>query len=235
MEMTSSYSSAVQKLPVLPSVFDQFADLVVGVIHLGAVAHPGHRISGLEELLRGPAAVLREVAHHRHPAPAISRCEQHDRKRPIARRPAQPNRRVNAVDQLHVTQLHRNIGVAHRLGDDHAARIDPAGRRRIKVSHRVSRFACRGAPAMLRYIWCKARLTTAISFPAIPIAAVSSSSRAIGMRRVTRARPLPDNATTTSRLLFGERLRVTRPAFTSRVTSRDMVEASIDVTATRSI
>ena len=74
---------AVEQLPALALVLDQLADLVVGVVHLGAIAQPGHRIAGLEEFLLRPAHVLREVTHHRHAAAAIAGREQHQRKRPL--------------------------------------------------------------------------------------------------------------------------------------------------------
>ena len=84
-------------------------------------------------------------------------------------------------------------------------------------------------PTRLSYIRPSARLATARSLAGKPALAVCSSFLAIGIRRCTSARPFGLSSTTTSRLLFAERLRVTSPLRTSRLTSRDMVEASIEV------
>ena len=51
-----------------------------------------------------------------------------------------------------------------------------------------------------------------------PATAAASYSRAIGMRRATCAFPLAVSLTTTSRVLLAERVRVTTPIRTSRVT-----------------
>ena len=123
---------AVEELPVLPHVLDQPADLVVGVVDLGAIAHPGDRIAGGEELLLRPAPVLREVAHHRHAAAAVAGCKQHERKRPAARRRAQADRRIEAVDHLDIHQLHGDFGIPHRFGDDNVLRVDADRRRRAR-------------------------------------------------------------------------------------------------------
>ena len=57
----------------------------------------------------------------------------------------------------------------------------------------------------------------------------------MGMRRPTSAVALGESFTATSRLLLAERVRVTRPSRTRRVTSRDKVEASMLVRSARSI
>ena len=62
--------AAVEQLPALALVLDQLADLVVGVVDLGAVAQPRHRVAGGQELLLGPAAVLRRS---RAPTPCRGR------------------------------------------------------------------------------------------------------------------------------------------------------------------
>jgi len=49
------------------------------------------------------------------------------------------------------------------------------------------------------------------------------------------AAPFGVSRTTTSRLLVAERVRVTRPIFTRRVTTRERVETSMLVRAARSI
>ena len=83
--------------------------------------------------------------------------------------------------------------------------------------------------ARFSYIRFSARLTTACSFAVSPPLATPSRLLAIGIRLSTCARPFGDSATTTSRFEVFERVRVTSPCRTIRVTSRDMVEASIEV------
>ena len=76
------------------------------------------------------------------------------------------------------------------------------------------------------YILRSQRFTTAKSFAGMPALASCSSLFATGISFTASARPFGLSATSTSRLDCSERLRVTRPARTIRVTSRDMVDAS---------
>src|SRR5262249_7781304 len=84
------------------------------------------------------------------------------------------------------------------------------------------------------YIRPRPRWVNALSRAGRPALAVCSSRLAIGISRATSARPFGLSPTTTSRLLVAERLRVTKPMRTSRLTNRDIVEASIEVMVTRS-
>ena len=85
------------------------------------------------------------------------------------------------------------------------------------------------------YIRRRLRLTTARSFADTPAIAVRSAAIAFGITRARIAAPLAVRRTTTSRLLVADRVRVTSPIFTSRLTTRDKVETSMLVLAARSI
>jgi hypothetical protein len=94
--------------------------------------------------------------------------------------------------------------------------------------------AC-GEPARFWYIRRRLRLTTARSFAGTPAIAMRSQAIAFGMASASTATPLAVRRTTTSRLLVAERVRVTSPIFTRRVTTRDNVETSMLVLPARSI
>jgi len=79
------------------------------------------------------------------------------------------------------------------------------------------------------------RLTTPRSFAGTPAIAVRSKAIACGITRARIAAPFGVRRTTTSRLLVADRVRVTRPIFTRRVTTRDKVETSMLVRAATSI
>src|SRR5215475_12306745 len=85
------------------------------------------------------------------------------------------------------------------------------------------------------YIRRRLRLTTPRSFAGTPAIAVRSKAMAYGITRARTAAPFGVSRTTTSRLLVEERVRVTRPIFTKRVTTRDKVETSMLVRAATSI
>src|SRR5262249_8125124 len=85
------------------------------------------------------------------------------------------------------------------------------------------------------YIRRRLRLTTPRSFAGTPATAVRSKAMAGGIPRPRIAAPFGVIRTTTSRLLVAERVRVTRPIFTKRVTTRDKVETSMLVLAATSI
>jgi len=68
-----------------------------------------------------------------------------------------------------------------------------------------------------------------------PSIAMRSKASACGITRASIAAPFGVSRTTTSRLLVAERVRVTSPVFTRRVTTRDRVETSMLVWAARSI
>src|SRR6266566_4051722 len=88
--------------------------------------------------------------------------------------------------------------------------------------------------AKFRYIRLRLRLTTPRSFAGTPAIAVRSKATACGITRARTAAPFGVRRTTTSRLLVAERVRVTRPIFTRRVTTRDKVETSMLVLAATS-
>src|SRR5215467_13256044 len=79
------------------------------------------------------------------------------------------------------------------------------------------------------------RLRTARSLADNPAIAAASKSSAMGMRWFTSDWPFGDSLTVTSRLLLAERVRVTRPLRTRRLTSRDKVETSMLVRSAKSI
>src|SRR5262249_15052893 len=85
------------------------------------------------------------------------------------------------------------------------------------------------------YIRRRLRLTTARSFAGTPPIAMRSNAIACGITRASMAAPFEVRRTTTSRLLVAERVRVTRPIFTRRVTTRERVETSMLVWPARSI
>src|SRR5262249_20768706 len=85
------------------------------------------------------------------------------------------------------------------------------------------------------YIRRRLRLTTPRSFAGTPAIAVRSKAIACGITRAGPAAPFGVRRTTTSRLLVADRVRVTRPIFTRRVTTRDKVETSMLVRAATSI
>src|SRR5262245_20697333 len=85
------------------------------------------------------------------------------------------------------------------------------------------------------YIRRRLRLTTPRSFAGTPAIAVRSKAMACGITRARIAAPFGVSLTTTSRLLVADRVRVTRPIFTKRVTTRDKVETSMLVLAATSI
>ena len=89
--------------------------------------------------------------------------------------------------------------------------------------------------AKFRYIRRRLRLTTPRSFAGTPAIAVRSKATACGITRARTAAPFGVRRTTTSRLLVADRVRVTRPIFTRRVTTRDKVETSMLVLAATSI
>ena len=71
------------------------------------------------------------------------------------------------------------------------------------------------------------RFTTARSLGDSPAAASASILWASGMRRATSVLPFAESVTATSRLLLVERVRVSKPIRTRRVTIRDKVDASM--------
>ena len=92
--------------------------------------------------------------------------------------------------------------------------------RRMSLVGRITQTAIRfgRAPAaatglfsMLPYMRRRQRLSTAKSLGESPALASASMARASGMRRATSALPFAESATTTSRLLLAERVRVTKP------------------------
>src|SRR6516164_9936756 len=85
------------------------------------------------------------------------------------------------------------------------------------------------------YIRRRLRLTTPRSFAGTPAIAVRPKAIACGITRASTAAPFGVRQTTTSRLLVADRVRVTSPIFTRRVTTRDKVETSMLVLAATSI
>jgi len=73
----------------------------------------------------------------------------------------------------------------------------------------------------------KLRLTTRRSCAGTPAMALRSKAIACGTTRARIAAPFGVRRTTTSRLLVAERVRLTKPIFTRRVTTRDRVETSM--------
>jgi hypothetical protein len=84
------------------------------------------------------------------------------------------------------------------------------------------------------YIRRRLRLTTRRSSAGTPAIALRSNAIACGITRARTAAPFGVRRTTTSRLLVADRVRVTSPIFTRRVTTRDKVETSMLVLAATS-
>src|ERR1700730_10571359 len=129
-------------------------------------------------------------------------------------------------------------------GQSRQRRARPPDRRRRGGAAEAARArtagAALGAPmaadaAKFWYIRRRLRLTTPRSFAGTPAIAVRSKAIACGTTRDRTAAPFAVKRTTTSRLLVADRVRVTRPIFTRRVTTRDKVETSMLVLAATSI
>src|SRR5258708_995976 len=93
----------------------------------------------------------------------------------------------------------------------------------------------RPGAAKFWYIRRRLRLTTFRSFADTPEIVLPSSSIACGITRARIADPFGVRHTVTSRLLVADRVRVTSPILTIRVTTRDKVETSMLVLPARSI
>jgi hypothetical protein len=90
------------------------------------------------------------------------------------------------------------------------------------------------AEAKFWYMRRRLRLTTRRSSAGTPAIALRSNAIACGITRARIAEPFGVKRTTTSRLLVADRVRVTSPIFTRRVTTRDKVETSMLVLAATS-
>src|ERR1700686_1376772 len=86
--------AAIENLAPFLLSFDKRC--TVTFLHFSAIARPGHRVTGLQELLERPIAVLRPLSNPRHAQAAIHVREQNDREGAVAWRLPKADRRVQA-------------------------------------------------------------------------------------------------------------------------------------------